>query len=383
MSGELRDRVLQVVERSGLRQGEFAALVGMDPTKLSKSLSGVRRFTSLELAVIAERGEVTVDWLLTGQGRQLPAVAARAAVVDEEAVGRATARAQHLEELWSGLREIGAVDAPTPVPARPGHGLMIRQGADLAEQAWRLVRTRGRDPDVSTDLPAVLEDVFEVDVEIDRLGDGLDGLSYQRDGFRLALVTNGVPWTRQRFTLAHELGHLLAGDSQGVWVDRDVMAESTRRDHAEMRANAFAAAFLMPGDLVRARLDGEPPDAHTFAVLMGQLSVSASALAWRLFNLGLVSEEGRRELAGTTLSAAALHGGWLDDLRAQEADHDTSRPCLRLVDAALAAYERGQISVRPLASILNRPVEEVLAVLAPVAPVPAARHDLEEPVFEP
>jgi Zn-dependent peptidase ImmA (M78 family)/transcriptional regulator with XRE-family HTH domain len=382
MSGDLRDRVLRVVERSGLRQGEFAALVGMDPTKLSKSLSGVRRFTSLELAVIADHGGVTVDWLLTGQGRPLPAVAARAAVFDEDAVGRATARAEHLEELWSGLREIGAVDAPTPLPARPGRGLMIRQGADLAEEAWRLVRTRGRDADVATDLPAVLEDLFEVDVEIDRLGDGLDGLSYQRDGFRLALVTNAVPRTRQRFTLAHELGHLLAGDSHGVWVDRDVMAESTRRDHAEMRANAFAAAFLMPGDLVRARLGGAP-DAHSFAVLMGELCVSASALAWRLFTLGLVSEEGRRELAGTSLPAAALHGGWLDELRAHEADQETTRPCLRLVDAALAAYERGEISVRPLASILNRPVEDVLAVLAPVAPAPASWDDLEEPVFEP
>lgn len=379
MSGDLRERVLHVVERSGLKHGEFAALVGMDPTKLSKSLSGVRRFTSLELAVIAEHGDVTVDWLLTGQGRPLPAVAARAAVFDGDAVERAISRAEHLEELWSGLREIDAVGPPVRLPAAPKQGLMIRQGAELAEGAWGQVRTHGREAEVATDLPAVMEAVFGIDVEIDRLGDGLDGISYQRDGFRLALVTTGVLPTRQRFTLAHELGHLLAGDSQGVWIDRDVMAESTRRDHAEMRANAFAAAFLMPDDLLRARFS----DARSFAVLMGELSVSASALAWRLFSLGLVAGETRRELAGTSLPAAALHGGWLDGLRAQEADHDASRPCLRLVDAALAAYERGQVSVRPLASILNRPVEEVLAMLAPVAPASAGGHDLEEPVFEP
>ncbi|MGH3871951.1 MAG: ImmA/IrrE family metallo-endopeptidase [Pseudonocardiaceae bacterium] len=36
---------------------------------------------------------------------------------------------------------------------------------------------------------------------------GLDGLAWCRDGFRLILVSNTVSWTRQRFTLAHELGH--------------------------------------------------------------------------------------------------------------------------------------------------------------------------------
>ena len=382
MSGDLRDRVLDVVERSGLKHSEFAALVGMDPTKLSKSLNGIRRFTSLELAVIADQGDVTVDWLLTGQGRRPAAVAARAAVLDGDAVGRATSRAEHLDALASGLREIGVRAAPVRPPVSTGHGLMVRQGADLAAAAWQVVRTQGREIEVFTDLPAVMEASFDVHVEIDRLGAGLDGISFERDGFRLALVTNGVPRTRQRFTLAHELGHLLAGDSQGIRVDLDVMAESTRRDRTEMRANAFAAAFLMPEELIRTRLHGDV-DPQSFAVMLGELSVSASALAWRLFNLGLVSEDTRRALSGTSLNAAALHGGWLDDLRADEADRETSRPCLRLVGAAVAAYEQGKIGVRPLASILNRPEEDVLAALAPAAPAPASRHNLEEPVFEP
>ena len=41
--------------------------IGLDDSKLSKSLGGIRRFSSLDLARIAEQCDVTVDWLVTGE----------------------------------------------------------------------------------------------------------------------------------------------------------------------------------------------------------------------------------------------------------------------------------------------------------------------------
>src|SRR5262247_409114 len=70
------DRVLSLVEASGLSRGAFAQEIGLDDSKLSKSLSGTRRFSSLDLARIADRWNVTVDWLVTGEEPPL-AVAAR------------------------------------------------------------------------------------------------------------------------------------------------------------------------------------------------------------------------------------------------------------------------------------------------------------------
>jgi transcriptional regulator with XRE-family HTH domain len=66
MSGEqvVSQRVRQVISESGLSQAEFAAKAGLDGPKMSKSLSGVRRFTSLDLARIADVGGVTVLYLL-------------------------------------------------------------------------------------------------------------------------------------------------------------------------------------------------------------------------------------------------------------------------------------------------------------------------------
>jgi hypothetical protein len=71
------DRVRIVLGQSAESQTSSASAIGMTEDKLSKSLNGVRRFTSLELALIAEVGGVTVDWLLTGKTPARPLVAAR------------------------------------------------------------------------------------------------------------------------------------------------------------------------------------------------------------------------------------------------------------------------------------------------------------------
>lgn len=62
----LRQRVRACVAESGLTQQEFAQLIGLDHTKLSKTLHGKRRFQPDELVRIATEVGVTANWLLTG-----------------------------------------------------------------------------------------------------------------------------------------------------------------------------------------------------------------------------------------------------------------------------------------------------------------------------
>ncbi|MFD5024319.1 TetR family transcriptional regulator C-terminal domain-containing protein [Streptomyces sp. NPDC058373] len=57
-------RVREVIADAGVSQREFARRVVMDPSKLSRSLSGARRFTVAELARIADEGRVDAGWLL-------------------------------------------------------------------------------------------------------------------------------------------------------------------------------------------------------------------------------------------------------------------------------------------------------------------------------
>ena len=74
---------------------------------------------------------------------------------------------------------------------------------------------------------------------------------YLRDGDRRVIGVNSAhPRVRQRFTIAHELGHALLHDVQGLHLDQAFKFRDSRSamavDPEEMDANAFAAALLMP-----------------------------------------------------------------------------------------------------------------------------------------
>ncbi|MET9493711.1 TetR/AcrR family transcriptional regulator [Streptomyces sp. NPDC006552] len=76
-SADTAARVREVIAAAGVSQREFARRIVMDPSKLSRSLSGTRRFTAAELARIADEGRVDVGRLLGARPReQPPAVAA-------------------------------------------------------------------------------------------------------------------------------------------------------------------------------------------------------------------------------------------------------------------------------------------------------------------
>ena len=99
---------------------------------------------------------------------------------------------------------------------------------------------------------------------------------------------------RRRFTVAHELGHLLLHEGEQVTFDRDFRVSlrsdesSTGTDVEEVEANFFAASLLMPDSLLladpRARtIDLE--DADATAALARIFSVSTQAMTLRLARL--------------------------------------------------------------------------------------------------
>ncbi|MET8396956.1 TetR/AcrR family transcriptional regulator [Streptomyces anthocyanicus] len=63
-------RVREVIADAGVSQREFARRVVMDPSKLSRSLSGTRRFTVAELARIADEGRIDAGRLLGTRSRE-------------------------------------------------------------------------------------------------------------------------------------------------------------------------------------------------------------------------------------------------------------------------------------------------------------------------
>lgn len=95
-------------------------------------------------------------------------------------------------------------------------------------------------------------------------------------------VRSTDPITRQRFTVSHELGHLMLHPLGKVFRDESL---GKGRSKAEVQANRFAARLLMPAHMVRAALALSP----TLDELAALFGVSKDAMAARLEALGVVS----------------------------------------------------------------------------------------------
>lgn len=218
----------------------------------------------------------------------------------------------------------------------------------------------GADP-LRVPLPDVIEAVFGFDVAIVPLGDAFDGLAARFPDGGLILASPTPNSSRQRFTLAHELGHLLAGDDQGVHEDVDIESAASRDGEGEVQANAFAAAFLMPASYLSDRVQGRIEE-RSFCDLVVELRVSPVALAIRLKTLNLIDAMASANLGRLTYAQALrLSGG--AQASSDAAESLAVRPPARLASELLAAYLDGRTSLRPYAAALGVDTDVVRAQL--------------------
>lgn len=89
--------------------------------------------------------------------------------------------------------------------------------------------------------------------------------------------------TRQRFTIAHELGHLLLHPD--TYIHRDTKRQIHSSSYKEREANQFAAELLMPRWMVTFAFDhlAQSPEA-----LAGLFDVSPEAMSIRMRKLNLI-----------------------------------------------------------------------------------------------
>lgn len=124
-----------------------------------------------------------------------------------------------------------------------------------------------------------------------------------RDGRRWIIGLNiQTSRRRQRFTIAHELGHLLLHEGRPLTVDQAVLRVDLRNDVSsmatdlqEIQANTFAAALLMPEKIVLdyatnlVRANGDITRDTLISELARTFDVSAEAMGYRLINLGILT----------------------------------------------------------------------------------------------
>lgn len=207
-----------------------------------------------------------VNWLAFRRHSTLP-------VREQEAVKAYAADVAELQiELQSLLYPGTEADLPEIMPVT---------SVEKAEQAAMRLRERWElDESPIDSLVQTAEDHQVIVVGWRQHGGEFDGLSGWCNQHPVTVISTAVDTDRRRFTLAHELGHLVMDTSAAT------------EKEAEKLAHRFAAALLLPAERVirelgvrRTRLDWEE-----LGILKRKYGVSMAAWIYRAKDLGIITE---------------------------------------------------------------------------------------------
>jgi len=383
---ELARRLRVAREACGLTQEDVAEHLDVSRPTVAQMELGNRAVTSLELDRLARLyGRDLREFFMDDfQGHDALAalfradsdVAQQPHVVDAlrncVTVGR---EVTNLEQLLGIDREGGAA-AVYPLPAPRTRWQAVQQGERVAAQERQRLGL-GFAP--IGNIAEVLETQGVRTALID-LPDDVSGLTMADPTIGVFVVANRLhAAVRRRFSLAHEYAHGL--------IDRDrlgTVSRSTERDDLlEVRANAFAATFLLPaegvrqfmamigkgapsrqrtevfdeGGVVEASTRAAPKSQDTqmydVAELAEHFGVSRLATLYRLRNLRILSDAEfanlkEHEDVGFGRAVANL-------LRLPEIDEDAARDEYRhrFLSLALEAFRRAEISRAKLGELAN------------------------------
>jgi Zn-dependent peptidase ImmA (M78 family) len=377
MSVEVGGRVRRFRVAAGLRAQDLAAQVGLDATALSKIENGRRGVKSTELALLANALKISPMALLEDNPllSKLP-IAARAAGPSIK-VGGAYERLVSLTELHVILADGGIRSSPNLASIPSLHGADWMESANaLSDWALSQLPLLAKGDQRLGALADGIEALLKVDVLIEDFpNDVLSGASITDSEFPLLFVNSAYSRPRSLFTMAHELGHLLAGHVDGgVALDRELSGST----EMERMANAFAARYLMPKDDIAQKLEQDGRRMSTLVELTDEYGVSYQTLVYRLHNLRLINADVRDRLmslswqallnlAESALRESGLSQASIGKLRGRSQAKPAGRPPAMLLRRAFDGFRKGIISVRPLAGLLKEDAALLLSELSDTA----------------
>lgn len=310
-------------ERAGLSVQDVADRLGRDPSVIEGWEAGASAPTYGQLEKLAEaiyRRPVALFFLpeppdeapLRSEFRTLPDA-------DLNGLGADTRFAlRDAHAFQASLRELTGGENPAPRrildDMRPASGesmlaLAVRTreylGVSLAEQQrW------GSTEVAMSNWRAALEAVGVFVFKRSFREREISGFCLHDTDFPLIVINNTTSFSRQIFTLFHELAHLLVGISSITKEDPSLLARFAPADRQlEMACNQFAAEILVPESSVHWR-DFRTATAASFIDSTARLySVSREVILRRLRDRGLLSAQQYGEFVETWAEEPVRDGG--------------------------------------------------------------------------
>ena len=249
---ELGRRLRVMREARGLSQQAVAGALGLSRTAVTQLEAGNRSVSTLELTklsrlylrpvadILREGARDEDEDVLIALYRVAPGLEQDPST--HEQVARCVSLCREgvrLERLLGTEPRSGPPSYETRMPRSSGEA--VAQGERTAIQERRRLGI-GNAPIADISELIASEDIWASGVE---LPNGMSGLFLRHPSIGSAILVNSShPRGRKRFSYAHEYAHALLDR------DRSITISSTDNssEMVEQRANAFAAAFLMPGN---------------------------------------------------------------------------------------------------------------------------------------
>jgi XRE family transcriptional regulator, fatty acid utilization regulator len=313
MSQLITKRLKAARERIGCTQAQLAERLGFkDRQTLAAIESGQRKVSADELLRAVQVLGVDIDYFmdsfrLVGEGkfswRTTREAAPRSLAEFEERAGRWIATYRKLGERNH------AVDNPLQMR------LAISKRSSF-EDAMAAAEALGRAWDLG-EIPAlrlescVRDQLHALVLNVDAPR-GISGAACQLPGFNTILINRDEPEGRRHYDLAHEIFHLLTWEQMPPEHAEGELPRGGKGNRIEQLADNFASALLMPERTLAPRWQARADmELHRWLnSTASELLVTASALRWRLVQLGWLDradqiqiDEGRLTANGRAVPA--------------------------------------------------------------------------------
>lgn len=360
MKTELGKRIQEIRKRRGVQQKALADAVGWsDRQTVSDVEHGKREVKAWELHKISEFLHVDMNELLPGAAAlpQAPYVLWRQkpseAKLQEGRFLQQCDNYVRVEQLLQAPEEQTSL-APEELPKKVVDlaSFSSEDASNLAE-IYRDRMNLGDFP--ATQLLDVLEDRYGIKFIVDQEDSPEHSAACSRSEKGCFILINGQePESRQHFSIAHELFHLITWDSEMlVRIEKD----PDLHEKNEMLANEFAASLLIPQEKLQlelARICSKGPITGVEVVVLAErFRVSKAALLLRLRKMNLLKPKEFKAIQ-STLNSVSYSRESRQNYR--NIARQLRRKFVRLV---YLAYERAMLSRAKAAKLLSVPLVEL------------------------
>jgi Zn-dependent peptidase ImmA (M78 family)/DNA-binding XRE family transcriptional regulator len=339
---DLGRRIAEAREDVGMTQAELAELVGVDRTAVVRVETGARKVSATELVAMAAALGRPIDWFVV---ESPPAVVSRRR--DPSVGGHSRRLDLALENI---ARDVGfLVDRDILTCATRPTREMPKSFKDAENLALYARAEAGRPDGPVPELQSVCEGLGLLAFSIALGPDAGDAAYVEVKDLGVAVVNGTADPGRRRFSLAHELGHHLVGDTYEP--EPRLGAADTER-----MLNSFAAQFLMPRAAVQRtwnEFSGQPSRLAAIAVAV-RFRVSWTAACNQLRDLDLIDGQERERLVVNDLKKGEVFEfgeRWQPELEAPSVPPEYAR-------AVISAYRTKRLTSIRAVELLHGSVGE-------------------------